>query len=150
MFYSIFINNRTGGSMTALNPLNPQSAKSASINRPKHKRKAIKSGNASSNNLGSSKISRISPGNRSAGTTSQLSSPSIHVTGLPHVVPESQQQRLPHVPTPPRLASAASKSTLDDIDDFDNTSDTLRLTNGHTPSSKLLHIRHCLSQQLLG
>ena len=121
-FAYISFSNGIGGSMTALNPLNPKSVNPHSSQRQKQKRRNVKNGSVSS---GKGKSNKVSPGKTSLGTVSQLSSPSIHVPGLPEV---DQQQKRSH-----RLTSSqvmTSKSTLDDIDDIDEASDKIRLTNG--------------------
>ena len=114
--------------MTALNPMNPKSASIASNQRQKHKRRSnVKNGSVSSN---MARNNKISPGKSSTGSV--VSSPSIHVPGLPDV--DHQQKRHHHL-TSSNIMS--SKSTLDDIDDLDETSDRIRLTNGTHHASKL-------------
>ena len=121
--------NGIGGSMTALNPMNPKSASITSNQRQKHKRRStVKNGSVSSN---MARNNKISPVKSSTGSVSQLSSPSIHVPGLPDV---DHQQKRHHRLTSSNIMS--SKSTLDDIDDLDETSDRIRLTNGTHYASK--------------
>ena len=100
--------------MTALNPLNPTSASKTSTQRQKQRRRNGKNESVASH---LSKNNRISPVKSSIASTSQLSSPSIHIPGLPEI---NQQQPKGHQRlTSPALMS--SKSTLDDIDDLDDT-----------------------------
>lgn len=125
-----------GGSMTALNPLNPQSANaSASNQRQRHKRRSnVKHNGSVSSNM--AKTNKVSPQSKVLGNVvssnpgSQLSSPSIHIPGLPDI-DKRRNNRL----TSSTLMS--SKSTLDDIDDLDGTSDRIRLTNEAKYASKL-------------
>ena len=125
-----------GGSMTALNPLNPQSANaSASNQRQRHKRRSnVKHNGSVSSNM--TKTNKVSPQSKVLGNVvssnpgSQLSSPSIHIPGLPDI-DKRRNNRL----TSSTLMS--SKSTLDDIDDLDGTSDRIRLTNEAKYASKL-------------
>ena len=99
--------------MTALNPLNPTSASKTSTQRQKQRRRNGKNESVASH---ISKNNRISPVKSSIASTSQLSSPSIHIPGLPEI---NQQPKGHHRLTSPALMS--SKSTLDDIDDLDDT-----------------------------
>ena len=130
-----------GGSMTALNPLNPQSANaSASNQRQRHKRRSNGKHNGSVSSS-MAKNNKISPQSKVLGSVvssipgSQLSSPSIHIPGLPDVEEQQKHSRRNHRLTSSTLMS--SKSTLDDIDDLDGTSDRIKLTNEAKYSSKL-------------
>ena len=134
--------NAMGGSMTALNPLNPQSANtSVSNQRQRHKRRSnVKhNGSVSSNMV---KINKVSPTSKILGSVvpsisgSQLSSPSIHIPGLPDVEEPQNRNRRNNRLTSSTLMS--SKSTLDDIDDLDETSDRIRLTNEVKYASKFI------------
>ena len=136
-----------GGSMTVLNPLNPQSANTSAGNqRQRHKRRSnVKHNGSVSSNM--SKNNKISPQSKILGNVissnpgSQLSSPSIHIPGLPDVEELQKQSRRNHRLTSSTLMS--SKSTLDDIDDLDSTNDRMILTNEAKYASKLENFHFC-------
>ena len=139
--------NAMGGSMTVLNPLNPQSANTSAGNqRQRHKRRSnVKHNGSVSSNM--SKNNKVSPQSKILGNVvssnpgSQLSSPSIHIPGLPDVEELQKHSRRNHRLTSSTLMS--SKSTLDDIDDLDNTNDRMILTNEAKYASKLENIHFC-------
>ena len=89
------------------------------------------------------KINKVSPTSKILGSVvpsisgSQLSSPSIHVPGLPDVEEPQNRNRRNNRLTSSTLMS--SKSTLDDIDDLDETSDRIRLTNEVKYASKFIY-----------
>ena len=120
-----------GGSMTALNPLNPKSSSITSHQRKNQKRRHMKNGSVSSNIGGKNKVST---GKLSIPSPPQLPSPSIHVPGLPEVGQQQQPRRHSRLMSPNIMSS---KSTLDDIDDLDERNDRRHLTNGTHSVSKL-------------
>ena len=136
-----------GGSMTVLNPLNPQSANTSAGNqRQRHKRRSnVKHNGSVSSNM--SKNNKISPQSKILGNVvssnpgSQLSSPSIHIPGLPDVEELQKHSRRNHRLTSSTLMS--SKSTLDDIDDLDISNDRMILTNEAKYASKLENVHFC-------
>ena len=137
--------------MTVLNPLNPQSANSSAGNqKQRHKRRSnVKHNGSVSSNM--SKNNKISPQSKilgnaiSSNSGSQLSSPSIHVPGLPDVEELQKHSRRNHRLTSSTLMS--SKSTLDDIDDLDSNNDRMILANDAKYASKLENL-HFYNQVL--